>query len=212
MMYMYHNSVRQSIPFHSIYVASICQCILAKVDLFLAFLKSMFIHNERFILWGVFFLKFWKLKFPFGSAWKKVHQWNVSVQNLNSVWYAYQFALFQVPSASYIFVITPWLHKSFCPMYNPCESQIELSDTSLVFARAQDWCFVCFNECCPSILRQHSEDLKTRHAWMWWREKWLDEYGREKVGEKRNYTEKQVGVKQWLMAMSPALRSHHLAL
>lgn len=133
-------------------------------------------------------------------------------KNLNSVWYAYQFALFQVPSASYIFVITPWLHKSFCPMYNPCESQIELSDTSLVFARAQDWCFVCFNECCPSILRQHSEDLKTRHAWMWWRDKWLDEYGREKVGEKRNYTEKQVGVKQWLMAMSPALRSHHLAL
>ena len=187
MMYMYHNSVRQSIPFHSIYVASICQCILAKVDLFLAFLKSMFIHNERFILWGVFFLKFRKLKFPFGSAWKKVHQWNVSVQekNLNSVWYAYQFALFQVPSASYIFMITPWLHKSFCPMYNPCESQIELSDTSLVFARASRLMF-CLLQWMLSINTQATfrrlEDQTCLNVmawemtgWVWKRESWREE-------------------------------------
>lgn len=111
-------------------------------------------------------------------------------KNLNSVWHAYQFALFQVPSASYIFVITPWLHKSFCPMYNPCESQIELSDTSLVFARASRLMFRLLQQMLSINTQATFRRLEDQTCLNVMDEKWLDEYGREKVGEKRNYAKK----------------------
>lgn len=90
-----------------------------------------------------------------------------------------------MPSASYIFMITPWLHKSFCPMYNPCESQIELSDTSLVFARASRSMF-CLLQWMLSINTQATfrrlEDQTCLNVmawemtgWVWKRESWREE-------------------------------------